>query len=296
MESVAWNHAGCLEWPVERIKDKLSAMENSEQKLMPQGDKPRRVAKKAEPTPATPDTPQAAPFSAAMDAADQKVNVQIHLRKIPLLANLTDDEMLKVKADLRIREYNRRDIVLQKGGSGDTLLFLLTGQLQVIDITEDGRAIGLRMLVPGDFFGEIAVINGSKRSASVVALTPVLVALLPSTTALHLFSHSPSVANLMLQHLAQKIQRDSEFRALLSIHNTSKRIYTFLELIKEKQPGNVEVVENLPTHQDIANMINTSRETVTRTILALANQGIVKKDSHRLIIINPEALQKLVQS
>ena len=82
---------------------------------------------------------------------------------------------------------------------------------------------------------------------------------------------------------------------MLSIHNTAKRIYSFLSLLKEKKPDNVEVVENLPTHQDIANMINTSRETVTRTILALVNQGIVKKDTHRLIIINPDALQKLAQ-
>lgn len=224
-----------------------------------------------------------------------QVNLQIHLRKIPLLANLTEEEMARVKAELRIRQYARRDIVLQKGGTGDSLLFLLSGQLQVIDITEDGRAIGLRILTPGEFFGEIAVINGSARTASVVALSPVLVALLPRPTALHLFSHSPSVANHMLRHLAQKIQRDSEFRALLSIHNTAKRIYTFLSLLKEKKADNVEVVENLPTHQDIANMINTSRETVTRTIVALVNQGIVKKETHRLIIINPDALQKLAQ-
>jgi CRP-like cAMP-binding protein len=234
--------------------------------------------------------------SAATASRDKKINLQIHLRKIPLLAELTEEEMQRVKSELRIKQYARRDIVLQKGGLGDSLLFLLSGQLQVIDITEDGRAIGLRMLMPGDFFGEIAVINGSTRSASVVALSPVLVAMLPRATALHLFSHSPPVANHMLRHLAQKIQRDSEFRALLSIHNTTKRIYTFLDLLKEKKPGDVAVVENLPTHQDIANMINTSRETVTRTILALANQGIVKKETHRLIIVKPDVLQKLAQS
>jgi CRP/FNR family cyclic AMP-dependent transcriptional regulator len=227
---------------------------------------------------------------------NQQFNIQIHLRKIPLLAELNEEEMLRARADLRIRQYNKRDVVLQKGAAGDSLLFLLTGQLQVIDVTEDGRAIGLRMLAPGDFFGEIAVINGSMRSASVVALTPVLVALLPRATALHLFSHSPSVANHMLRFLAAKVQRDSEFRALLSIHNTAKRIYTFLELLKERKPDEeMEVVENLPTHQDIANMINTSRETVTRTLLGLVQQGIVKKGTHRLIILDPEALQKLVQ-
>lgn len=244
-----------------------------------------------------PDTLQVHPMNASSseDKANSLVNFQIHLRKIPLLANLTEEEAAKVKAELRVRQYARRDTVLQKGGAGDSLLFLLSGQLQVIDITEDGRAIGLRILTPGDFFGEIALINGSARSASVVALTPVLVALLPRPTALHLFSHSPSVANHMLRHLAQKIQRDSEFRAMLSIHNTAKRIYTFLNLLKERKPDNTQVVENLPTHQDIANMINTSRETVTRTLLVLTNQGIVKKDAHRLIIVNPEALQKLAQ-
>jgi len=220
---------------------------------------------------------------------------QINFRKIPLLANLTDDEMARMQADLRIRKYSRREIVLQKGASGDSLLFVLVGQLQVIDVTEDGRAIGLRMLAPGDFFGEIAVINGSTRSASVLALTEALVGFLPSATALHLFSHSPSVANLMLRHLADKIQRDSEFRALLSIHNTSRRIYTFLQLFRKPTPGGDDVVDNLPTHQDIANMINTSRETVTRAILHLVQQGIIEKELQRLVIRKPDEFQKLVR-
>jgi CRP-like cAMP-binding protein len=232
---------------------------------------------------------------AANEPASQEVNLQIHLRKIPLLSNLSEEDMLRVKADLRIRQYAKRDIVLQKGAPGDSLLFLLTGSLHVIDVTEDGRAVGLRMLQPGDFFGEIAVINGALRSASVVALTPVLVALLPRATALYLFSHSPSVANQMLRFLAEKVQRDSEFRSLLSIHNTSRRIYTFLNLLKEKKDGDVHVVENLPTHQDIANMINTSRETVTRALLALTQAGIIQKGTHKITIIKPEELQKLIQ-
>jgi CRP-like cAMP-binding protein len=240
--------------------------------------------------------PAAEAAKVASSGEPQQVNLQIHLRKIPLLSELSDEEIMRIKPDFRIRQYAKRDIVLQKGAPGDSLLFLLSGALQVVDITEDGRAIGLRMLNPGDFFGEIAVINGSMRSASVVALTPVLVALLPRATALHLFSHSPSVANRMLRFLAEKVQRDSEFRALLSIHNTAKRIYTFIDLLKKPEGDGKAVVENLPTHQDIANMINTSRETVTRTLLALTQQGIIEKGQHRLIIIKPEALQKLVQS
>ncbi len=220
--------------------------------------------------------------------------VQIHLRKIPLLSELTDEEIALVKQDIRIRQYAKREVVLHKGGSGDGLMFLLSGLLQVVDITEDGRAVGLRLLQPGDFFGEIALINNSTRSASVVATAESLVAFLPAATAMHLFSHVPSVAKQMLKHLAQKIQRDSEFRSLLSINNTSRRIYTYLVLMQKKNADGT-VVENLPTHQDIANMINTSRETVTRALLALTQKGIIKKDQHRLIIQKPEDLQKLTQ-
>jgi DNA-binding GntR family transcriptional regulator len=81
---------------------------------------------------------------------------------------------------------------------------------------------------------------------------------------------------------------------LLSINNTSRRIYTYLVLMQKKNADGT-VVENLPTHQDIANMINTSRETVTRALLALTQKGIIKKDQHRLIIQKPEDLQKLTQ-
>lgn len=227
-------------------------------------------------------------------APEEQRQIHIHLRKIPLLAELSDEEIIAVKAEMRIRQYAKRDVVLQKGGSGDGLLFLLSGQLQVIDITEDGRAIGLRMLAPGDFFGEIALINGSTRSASVVAMNDVLVAFLPAPVAMKLFSHSPSVAKQMLRHLAHKIQKDSEFRSLLSINNTTKRIYSFIVLMQKKNPDGT-VVENLPTHQDIANMINTSRETVTRTLLTLTQQGIIEKGPHSLIILRPDELQRLAQ-
>lgn len=228
----------------------------------------------------------------------QECQVQVHLRKIPLLAGLSDEEVTLVKREIRIRQFRRGDIVLHKGGLGDGLLFLLSGQLQVVNMTEDGRAIGLRMLAPGDFFGEIALINESTRTASIVATSGALVGFLPVASALHLFSHSPSVAIGMLRHLAEKIERDSEFRALLSINNTVRRIYTYLVLMqdnKEGEPGAATVIENLPTHQDMANMINTSRETVTRALTALTRQGIVRKDANRLIIIKPDALRKLAR-
>ncbi len=223
-----------------------------------------------------------------------KANITIHLRNIPLLKGLTNDDMAQVKNHLVIQRYSRRDVIIQKGANNDNLLLLLSGNMQVIDLTEQGSITGLSILSPGNFFGEIALINNTAHTSSVVALNEALVAFLPNPIALHLFAHSPSVAHQIQYHLAQKVRRDQKFRNLLSINNTSKRIVSFLVLMKKTNAENQEWVENLPTHQEIANMINTSRETVTRTLLTLVQQGIIKKDAHRLIITNPDALIKLV--
>lgn len=195
--------------------------------------------------------------------------------------------------EMRMRHYVKRDIVIRKGSSSDSLLFLLNGQLQIVDITEEGRIICLRVLSPGEFFGEIALITRQQHAASVVAASPTTVAFLPKAAALHLFSHSPPTAQFMLQHLANKIQQESDLRVLLSVHDKFRRVYTLLLMLKKTKPGGLEVIENAPTHQDIANMINTSRETVTRALSLLAKQGIVKKDLRRIIIYKPAQLQQL---
>ena len=228
--------------------------------------------------------------------AGSNVNVTINLRKIPLLAQLTVSEMTKVKKELQVKRYARREVIIKKRASGNSLLFLLSGRLQAIDMTDEGRVIGLQLLSAGEFFGETTLINQSLHTSSVIALSDVLVAFLSRTTALHLFAHSPSVATQIQKHLAQKVHLDYKFRAMLSINNTAKRISSFLVLMKQKTVGEQELVENLPTHQEIASMINTSRETVTRTLLTLTHQGIIRKDARRLIIVRPKALQEMTKS
>jgi CRP/FNR family transcriptional regulator, cyclic AMP receptor protein len=236
------------------------------------------------------------PMAPAPVPSKSKVNITINLRNIPLLAQLTSDEMEHVKKNLSIQQYARRDAILQQGANADSLLLLLSGRIQVVDLTDQGNVIGLSLLSPGSFFGEVALINQSVHMSTVVALSDVLIAFLPAAAARHLFTHAPSVAQQIQHHLAQKVLRDHKFRALLSINNTSKRIFSFLIFMKQKNAEKQELVENLPTHQEIANMINTSRETVTRTLLMLTQQGIVKKEAHRLLIVNPNALKKLIQS
>lgn len=230
-----------------------------------------------------------------MNPPDAKVEITVHLRHIPLLADLTEAEMQQIKDQMVIQGHDKRVTLVSKGAPATHLIFLLSGQLQAIDTAENGRVVSLHNMGQGDFFGEIALINHTPYTATLVAASQVLIGLLPAAVALHLFVHAPALANRLLRHLAQQIQRDAEFRALLSIHNAPKRLFGFLLLMQQTTPDHETVVENLPAHQDIAHMINTSRETVTRALLALMQQGIIAKDAKRLIIVNPQALQKMVE-
>jgi CRP-like cAMP-binding protein len=106
---------------------------------------------------------------------------------------------------MQLTRYSKRDIVIQKGSHGYDLLFLLNGRLQVVDVTDDGREVGLSFILPGSFFGELSIIDNLPRSASVLALTTADVISLPKEIALRLFYHTPVIAEMIVKHLAKPL-------------------------------------------------------------------------------------------
>ncbi|MCL2020761.1 MAG: Crp/Fnr family transcriptional regulator [Betaproteobacteria bacterium] len=217
----------------------------------------------------------------------------VHLQQIPLLSGLHPQVLTQVGRVMIFRTYPRGAYVLRKGGEGEHLLFLLSGRLQVVDLTEDNREVGLSFLEPGDYIGELSVIDGIPRSASVVAVEPSLLAFLSRTYAQNLIYTQPLVAERVLKRLAGKVRQASTYRVILGINNTFQRFYTLIFQMAQPGPGGLVVIENLPTQQEIAAMINTSRETVSRALRVLLKKGIVEKDLRRLIVRDRAALQRM---
>lgn len=215
------------------------------------------------------------------------------LQRIPLFAALHEARLASLAETMWVKTFGRREVVVTKGSSGDALFVLLFGQLQVTDVTEDGREVGLNLIGPGAFFGELAVIDGLPRSAFIVALTQSEVAFLPKAVALDLFYHEPSVAAAMYQHLVKTIRQLSSMRLMLGKQNAFQRVYTLLVSMTREAPGGLHIIEGLPTHQEISIMINTSRETVSRALAELQQQGVLEKDVSRMIVRQPGRLQAL---
>jgi CRP-like cAMP-binding protein len=222
----------------------------------------------------------------------KRPTLTVHLQKIPLLAGVDEQTLAQVAAALQIRTVERGQHVLHKGSVGEHLLFVLSGRLQAVDLTDDGREIGLNFLTPGDYFGELSIIDGLPRSASIVAMENSMIATLPRTAALALIYHNPLVVERLLKRMASSVRTAASYRAIIGIPNAFQRVFALLNQFAKTAPGGLVVIDRMPTQQEIAITVNTSRETVSRALHILIQKGVVEKDMRRLIVRLPDELRK----
>ena len=205
----------------------------------------------------------------------------------------------EIAGNVRLQEFAKREFVIHKGGPGDSLLMLFTGRLQVISMSDEGKEIGITFIEPGDCFGEIALIDGGARSASVVSVATSAVGFLPKKQALWLFQNNPTVAERIQKRLCETIRREIQHRSTQGGAKAYTRIYAVLfgnRTMATPKAGQPPVaIENLPNQQSIASMANVSRETVSRAIHALIKSGVIQKDTRRIIIKNPTVIERLAR-
>lgn len=213
---------------------------------------------------------------------------------IPFLKGLDEDTLSKVASIMVLRLYQPQDVVIRKGNAAGNMGFLLRGTLQVVDLSIDGRETGIHIMHPGTYFGELSVIDGLPRSASVVAIQAAEVAFLPQEQARALIFNRPLVAERMLTHLAQALRASSHQRTLLSIPNAFQRVFAQLQLLVRETPQGT-VIE-LPKQQEVAIMVNTSRETVSRALHTLIKLNVLEKKGTVLIVRQPTQLKNAAEA
>ncbi|TEA69614.1 Crp/Fnr family transcriptional regulator [Allopusillimonas ginsengisoli] len=217
------------------------------------------------------------------------------LRKQKLLANLDESMLIQIQRDIHVQRFERRQMVARHGVGCDSLMMLLHGRLQVVALAEDGREIDLDFVEPGDYFGELSIIDGQPGSVSIVAVADSYIGFLPRHKTRWLFHHCPEVIEEVLQKLCSTIRQASNQRSVLGLNRAYSRVYAVLMNTAKNPTGHLVTIENLPNQQGIAVLANVSRETVSRAIQALVNTGIVQKDYSRLIVRKPQILEKLAK-
>jgi len=205
------------------------------------------------------------------------------LRNVALFSGLDDGELEKLSKVSGRKRVERGAFVVRAGESTDSLYVLLAGRAKVTNTDEEGREIILAWLGPGEFFGEMGLIDGSPRSANVVAAEPCELLFLSKEAFQRCLQDNFQVAQKLMKTLVLRLReadRKIESLALLDVYGRVARLLLDMsEVVEERR-----VVKKKMSKQDMAKMIGASREMVSKVMRDLELSGYIRYEDDVLVI------------
>jgi CRP-like cAMP-binding protein len=218
------------------------------------------------------------------------------LQGVPLLASVGDTERAALEAACVWRRYRPGERVFERGSPSREVHFVIEGAVNVVRLSSMGREITFATAGPGEAVGELGVIDGSPRSASVVAIEDTLIAVLPAERFIDLVKHDGEIAFQLLVKLGEIVRRGSDRVIELTTVEAKRRVYG--ELLRLARPDVDEpelwVIRPLPPLREIAGQASTTREHVANALNHLYPSGLVRRKGNSLYITDRRALEDLV--
>jgi CRP-like cAMP-binding protein len=217
------------------------------------------------------------------------------LRNVPIFADLDDSELEKIAKLGSRKKYKKGNIIVLEQEMGAALFVIITGKVKVVRTDEEGREVILSIFGPGEFFGEMSLLDGLARSATVVATAKSELFMIHRREFLDLLGEFPAVAVSLLAELTMRLRKaDAQIKSL-SLKDAAGRVANVILLLADDvgvfKKGKV-VIEDLPLQQDMANMAGTSRETVSRMIHQFIEKAHIAVEGNKLTINNYEEFRK----
>lgn len=219
------------------------------------------------------------------------MDTRAFLRQVPLFESLSHDELQALSNVTITRTFTRDSVIILAEEEGDTLFIIRGGQVKVSIVSEDGREVILSLLGSGAVFGELSLLDGKPRSANVTATEETELIMLRRADFVQLIYRVPQIATALLAELASRLRKtDRQIEGLALLDVTSRISETLLQLAGERGVETAEgvVIQKRPTHQDLANMSGTTRETVSRVLKRLESQGYIACRGRTIAILREE--------
>lgn len=205
------------------------------------------------------------------------------LGKIGLFEGLEPKALDALTKQLVSRNVPKNTIVISEGDATDALYVIASGRVKVFVSNDDGREITLCTQGPGEYFGELALLDGDGRSASVMTIEPCQFAVIERRAFLECLAAHPSMATPLIRNLSRRIRRLTNLARDLALLDVYGRIVrTLLDLAQDKD-GRRMIGEKL-THQELANRVGASREMVSRIMKDLTDGGYLHNEAGRIVI------------
>jgi len=211
------------------------------------------------------------------------------LQSVALFWDLSEAELGYISEKMIARHYESGKFIFLEDSEGEQCFFVIKGSVKVTRLSKDGREVILAMLNEGEFFGEMALLDGESRSANVIALEETEVLTLNREDFLVVLQDYPQIAIQLLKEMAHRLRKSDRQIASLSLSDAEKRIALCIIRFADEQGvirrGQVSI-PRVPIQQDIANMAGTSRETVSRAINVLEKEHYIKRQGRELLILD----------
>lgn len=211
------------------------------------------------------------------------------LQSVALFWDLAEEELGYISEKMIARHYESGKFIFLEDSEGEQCFFVVQGSVKVTRLSKDGREVILAMLNEGEFFGEMALLDGESRSANVIALEETEVLTLNREDFLVVLHDYPQIAIQLLKEMADRLRKSDRQIASLSLSDAEKRIALCIIRFADEQGiikrGQVSIPK-MPIQQDIANMAGTSRETVSRAINLLEKEHFIQRQGRELLILD----------
>jgi CRP-like cAMP-binding protein len=209
------------------------------------------------------------------------------LRTVPIFSEL-DDKSIDELSRLTTRRCIEKDaVVFFENDPGDSFFMILSGRIKVTILGDDGREVILSILGSGDFFGELALLDDEPRSATAMAIEPTELLSLTRADFDGVLKDNWTIMPALIQVLASRLRHANHQISTLALLDVYGRVANvILEMAREegRRLKDGRVVFRRATHQEIANRIGTSRETVTRMLKDLERQELIHVKGREMIL------------
>lgn len=202
-----------------------------------------------------------------------------------LFGNLSEEELLQLAQIARERRFDRNQVIFYEGDLGGSLYIIAKGTVKIVMMADDGREHILGLLHAGDFFGEISLIDGEPRSATAIAQDKVSIVMVSREDFVRLLRENPEMSLKIMVTLCERLRKTDKHVESLAFLSAPGRVAQVLLNWCERHAEGVSqniVIPHKMTRQEFASIAGTSRETLTRVLMDLQDDGLIRLEKNEI--------------
>ena len=219
------------------------------------------------------------------------------LAAVPAFSTLADEDLAAVAEVTVPRTFHAGESVFREGDESDTCYVVRSGHVRAVREHTDGRTITLATLGPGEIFGELAIFDDERRSATVESLEETEVIAILAGDMRRMLREHPDIAVKLLGALSRRLRETNERLTRQSFQTVQSRVAAVLaELVaaaRSEGAGETDILITA-TQTDLAQLAGSSRESASRFLAVLERAGIITQGRGRLTVHDPAALERYV--